>query len=129
MHPIPLIHEISLCVMFYKMGVKNSQKKVEICTIFSHHASSNKNLLDAWLWQIQTTQAHAQGKYWTHFTDAWYWCTENLWDAWLAEFAHYTHTCLARRKQLVSRKKLARSCDLNTRPLLATSLILFYKTV
>ena len=27
-------------------------------------------------------------------------------DAWLAEFAHYTHTCLARRKQLVSRKNL-----------------------
>ena len=75
-----------------------------LASFFSHHASSNENLLDAWLWQIQTTQAHAQGKYWTHFTDAWYWCTDILLDAWLAEFAHYTHTCLARRKQLVSRK-------------------------
>ena len=50
-------------------------------------------------------------------------------DAWLAdvpEFAHlYTHTCLARRKQLVSGKNL-QSRDLNTRPLLATSLNPFY---
>ena len=54
----------------------------------------------AWLLQIQTTQA--QGKVLMHGTYAWYWRMVGR----VPEFAHYTHTCLARRKQLVSGKKL-----------------------
>ena len=54
----------------------------------------------AWLWQIQTTQA--QGKLLMHGANAWYWCMVGR----VPEFVLYTHTCLARHKQLVSGKNL-----------------------
>ena len=76
----------------------------------------------AWLWQIETTQA--QG----NFTYAWYLCMV-LTHGWQSArvCALYAHMpCTA---QTVGQwKKLARSRDLNTRPLLATSLNPFYNT-
>ena len=80
--------------LFYKTGVKNSQKGRNV-QIFSHHASSN------WTHGSDNPSArnHAR-KYWTILLTH----GQIYWTAWLAEFAYYTRTCLARRKQLVSRK-------------------------
>ena len=50
-HPFPLIHEISLCDICFINGRENIFKR-----------AVNKKLLDTWLWQIHTSNAHAQGK-------------------------------------------------------------------
>ena len=71
MHPFPLIHEISLCVIcFIKWVCENISKRVV-----------NKKLLDTWLWQIYTSHAHAQGKCILLMHGKFTGCTENLLDA------------------------------------------------
>ena len=57
----------------------------------------NENLLDG-----MDNGKFRQRKRWTHFTYAWYWRMVGR----VPEFVHYTHTCLARRKKLVSGKNL-----------------------
>ena len=100
MHPIPLIHEISLCVIcFIKWAWKTLKKGRNVPFSLTMHPVT-RIYWTAWLWQIQTTQA--QGKLLMHGANAWYWCMVGR----VPEFAHYTHTCLARRKQLVSGKNL-----------------------
>ena len=59
-----------------------------------------------------------------HGTDARYWCMVGR----VPEFVHYTHTWPCTAQTVGQWKKLARSRDLNTRPLLATSLNQFYNT-
>ena len=61
-------------------------------------------------------------KYWTYFTDAWtiYWM--HGWQSLRIIRTHALHGA----NSWSAEKKLARSCDLNTRPLLSTSLNPFY---
>ena len=65
-HPIPLIHEISLCVIcFIKWAWKTLKKGRNVQFSLTMHPVT-RIYWTAWLWQIQTTQA--QGKLLMHGT-------------------------------------------------------------
>ena len=121
MHPIPLIHEISLCVIcFIKWAWKTLKKGRNVPFSLTMHPVT-RIYWTAWLWQIQATQA--QGKLLMHGTSLCMVLTHGWQSARVC--ALYAHMpCTA---QTVGQwKKLARSRVLNTRPLLATSLNPFY---
>ena len=86
------------------MGVKKISKRVQWIGSYWTHGygkfTCRMRMRKAYLLMYFTG---AQNIYWMYGC-AFYWCTENLLDARLSEFAQYAHTCLTRRKQLVSKK-------------------------